>query len=118
MKLLLEAQKTDKSRLKLLDTELNSTQLNLKKLIAIQNEWNRLDDILMVERKWLDKVGVSILDLTKTTSRNYVQTLSDTQVKTIFAILCVFNVFYHIYVYRILWLYLINCILLFTERDH
>lgn len=81
MKLLLEAQKTDKSRLKQLDSELNSTQLNLKNLIAIQNEWNRLNDILTFERKWLDTVGVSILDLTKTSSKNYVQTLSDTQVK-------------------------------------
>jgi len=64
-----------------LDIELNNTQLNIKKLLSIQNEWTRLEDILTAEQKWLDEVGVSILDLTKITSTNYVQTLSNTQVK-------------------------------------
>lgn len=62
--------------------ELNNTQLNIKKLLTIQNEWTRIEDILTAEQKWLDEVGVSILDLTKITSINYVQTLSNTQVKT------------------------------------
>jgi len=57
-------------------------QLNIKKLLTIQNEWTRIEDILTAEQKWLDEVGVSILDLTKITSINYVQTLSNTQVKT------------------------------------
>lgn len=64
-----------------MDTELNNTQLNMKKLLSIQNEWTRLEDILTAEQKWLDEVGVSILDLTKITSINYIQTLSKTQVK-------------------------------------
>jgi len=63
-----------------LETELNNTQLSIKKLLSIQNEWTRLEDILTAEQKWLDEVGVSILDLTKITSINYVQTLSNTQV--------------------------------------
>lgn len=64
-----------------MDTELNNTQLNTKRLLSIQNEWTRLEHILTAEQKWLDEVGVSILDLTKITSINYVQTLSNTQVK-------------------------------------
>lgn len=52
----------------------------MKKLLYIQNEWTRLEDILTAEQKWLDEVGVSILDLTKITSINYIQTLSNTQV--------------------------------------
>jgi len=64
-----------------LDTELNNTQLNIKRLLSIQNEWTRLEHILTAEQKWLDEVGVSILDLTKITSINYVETLSNTQVK-------------------------------------
>jgi len=67
--------------IKYLDTELNNTQLNIKRLLSIQNEWSRLEHILTAEQKWLDEVGVSILDLTKITSTNYVQTLSNTQVK-------------------------------------
>lgn len=63
-----------------METELNNTQLSIKKLLSIQNEWTRLEDILTAEQKWLDEVGVSILDLTKITSINYVQTLSNTQV--------------------------------------
>lgn len=83
MKFLLETQKSDKNRMKNLDVELNNTQSNLNKLLALQNEWTRLEDILTAEQKWLDEVGVSILDLTKTTSNNYVQTLSNTQVNDI-----------------------------------
>lgn len=64
-----------------MESELNNTQLIIKKLLSIQNEWTRLEDILTAEQKWLDDVGVSILDLTKITSTNYVQTLSNTQVK-------------------------------------
>jgi len=77
----LESQKPDKNTTKYLDTELDKSQLNVKKLLSIQNEWTRLEDILMAEQKWLDEVGVSILDLTKITSINYIQTLSNTQVK-------------------------------------
>lgn len=61
--------------------ELNKTLSNLKKLQIIQNEWTRLEDILTAEQKWLDEIGISILDLTKITSNNYVHTLSNTQVK-------------------------------------
>lgn len=61
--------------------ELNITLSNLKKLQIIQNEWTRLEDILTAEQKWLDEIGISILDLTKITSNNYVHTLSNTQVK-------------------------------------
>lgn len=78
---MLESQKPDKNAIKHLDTELNTSQSNIKKLLSIQNEWTRLEDILTAEQKWLDEVGVSILDLTKITSINYVQTLSNTQVK-------------------------------------
>lgn len=77
----MESQKPDKNTTKYLDTELDKSQLNVKKLLSIQNEWTRLEDILMAEQKWLDEVGVSILDLTKITSINYIQTLSNTQVK-------------------------------------
>jgi len=77
----LESQKPDKNAIKYLDTELNKSLLNVKKLLSIQSEWTRLEDILTAEQKWLDGVGVSILDLTKITSINYVQTLSNTQVK-------------------------------------
>lgn len=69
--------------MKNLDAELNNTQSNLNTLLALQNEWTRLEDILTAEQKWLDEVGVSILDLTKTTSNNYVQMLSNTQVNDI-----------------------------------
>jgi len=81
LKFLFETQKPDKISIKKLETELNLTQLNLKQTLNIQNEWTRLGDILTVEQKWLDEVGVAILDLTKTTSNNYVQTLSNTQVR-------------------------------------
>jgi hypothetical protein len=81
LKFSLEAQKSDKINIKHLDTELNKTHLNLKKLLTIQNEWTRLEDILTAEQKWLDEIGISILDLTKITSNNYIQTLSNTQVK-------------------------------------
>lgn len=77
----MESQKPDKNAIKYLDTELNKSLLNVKKLLSIQSEWTRLEDILTAEQKWLDGVGVSILDLTKITSINYVQTLSNTQVK-------------------------------------
>lgn len=77
----MESQKPDKNAIKHLDTELNKSQLYIKKLLSIKNEWTRLEDILTAEQKWLDEVGVSILDLTKITSTNYVQTLSNTQVK-------------------------------------
>lgn len=83
MKSLLETQKTDKNIIKKLDVELNNILLNQKKLLTIQNEWTRLDDILIAEQKWLDEVGISILDLTKTTSNNYIPTLSTTQVNKI-----------------------------------
>lgn len=83
MKTLLENQKTDKNIIKKLDVELNNILLNQKKLLTIQNEWTRLDDILTAEQKWLDEVGISILDLTKTTSNNYIPTLSTTQVNKI-----------------------------------
>ncbi|XP_026810785.1 uncharacterized protein LOC113552228 [Rhopalosiphum maidis] len=79
LKTLSESQKPDKNVIKHLDVELNNTQLNIKKLLTIQNEWTRIEDILTAEQKWLDEVGVSILDLTKITSINYVQTLSNTQ---------------------------------------
>jgi len=79
LKFSLEAQKSDKINIKHLDTELNKTHLNLKKLLTIQNEWTRLEDILTAEQKWLDEIGISILDLTKITSNNYIQTLSNTQ---------------------------------------
>lgn len=81
LKFLLESQKPDKNRVKYLDTELNQTFLNQKKLLTTQNEWTRVEDILSTEQKWLDEVGVSIPDLTKTTSNNFVQTLSNTQVR-------------------------------------
>lgn len=77
---MLESQKYDKHIIKHLDLELNNTLLNLKKLLTIQNEWTRLEDILMAEQKWLDEIGLSLPDLTKTTSNNYIQTLSNTQV--------------------------------------
>lgn len=83
LKIALETQKTDKNRIKQLDTELNDNQLRLKKLLTIQNEWTRLEDVLMTEQMWLDEVGVSSLDLTKTTSKNYVETLSNTRVNKI-----------------------------------
>lgn len=63
--------------------ELNNILLNQKKLLTVQNEWTRLDDIITAEQKWLDEVGISILDLTKTTSNNYIPTLSTTQVNKI-----------------------------------
>lgn len=81
LKFSLEAQKSDKNNIKRLDTELNKIILNLKKLLTIQNEWTRLEDILTAEQKWLDEIGISTLDLTKITSNNYVQTLYNTQVK-------------------------------------
>lgn len=62
---------------------MNNILLNQKKLLTIQNEWTRLDDILTIEQKWLDEIGISILDLTKTTSNNYIPTLSTTQVNKI-----------------------------------
>lgn len=80
MKFPLETQKQDKHLLKQLDADLNNTQLNLNKLLTVQNEWTRLEDVLMTEQKWLDEVGISILDLTKTTSNNCAQFLSNTQV--------------------------------------
>lgn len=83
LKFLLETQKSDKNRIKHLDVELNNILSNLNKLLALQNEWTRLEDILTAEQKWLDEVGISILDLTKTTSNNYVQILSNTQVNEI-----------------------------------
>lgn len=66
-----------------MDTELNNTLSYQKKLLTVQHEWTRLNDTLMTEQKWLDEVGVSIPDLTKTSSNNYVQLLSNTQVKKI-----------------------------------
>lgn len=83
MKSLIETQKTDKNIVKKLDVELNGVLSIQKKLLTIQNEWTRLDDILTAEQKWLDEVGISILDLTKTTSNNYTSTLSTTQVNKI-----------------------------------
>lgn len=83
MKFLLESRKPDKNLIKNLNTELNNTLLCQKKLLTVQHEWARLDDILTAEQKWLDTVGVSIPDLTKTSSNNYVQILSNTQVKKI-----------------------------------
>lgn len=83
MKSSIETQKTDKNIVKKLDVELNGVLSIQKKLLTIQNEWTRLDDILTAEQKWLDEVGISILDLTKTTSNNYTSTLSTTQVNKI-----------------------------------
>lgn len=77
---MIESQKYDKHIIKHLDMELNNTLLNLKKLLTIQNEWARLEDILTAEQKWLDEIGLSLPDLTKTTSNNYVQILANTQV--------------------------------------
>lgn len=77
----LEAQKCEKNVVKKLDVELNNSLSSLKRLFTIQSEWSRLEEILVTEQKWLDEFGVSILDLTKTTSKNYSQTISNTQVK-------------------------------------
>lgn len=77
----LEAQKCEKNVVKKLDVELNNSLSSLKRLFTVQSEWSRLEEILVTEQKWLDEFGVSILDLTKTTSKNYSQTISNTQVK-------------------------------------
>lgn len=71
--------------------ELNSILSNQKKLFIIQNEWTRLEDILTAEQKWLDEVGISSLDLTKTTSNNYISTLSTTQVNKIYIYIIFLN---------------------------
>lgn len=84
LKFLLETKISNKNLIKNLDTELNNLLSYQKKLLTVQHEWTRLNDILMAEQKWLDEVGVSIPDLTKTSSYNYVQTLSNTQVKIIY----------------------------------
>lgn len=83
LKFLLESQKVDKNIIKSVDEELNNIQTNLKRLLTIQNEWTRLEDILTAEQKWLHKTNKCILDLTKTTSKNYDQTISQTQVNEI-----------------------------------
>lgn len=81
IKFLSETLKPDKTLTKHLDAELNNIRTNLKKLLTVQNEWTRLEDVLTDEQKWFDEIGgFSTLDLTKITSNNYVQTLSDTQV--------------------------------------
>lgn len=82
LKISLEAQKTDKSRAKQLDAELNENQLQLKKLLAIQNEWTRLENILKTEQKRMDEGAIPFFDSSKITSNNYVVTLSNLRVNT------------------------------------
>lgn len=93
LKFLLEARKPDKNLIKYLDTELNNTLLYQKKLLTVQNEWTRLNDILTAEQKWLDELNVSISDLTKASSNNYYQTLINIQVKKIYFIILYIIVF-------------------------
>lgn len=57
--------------------------LHLKKLLNIQIEWIRLENMLTFEQNWLNEIDVSILDLSSTTSNNYSQILYNTQVLTI-----------------------------------
>lgn len=94
---MLEAQKSEKNKIKHLDVQLNNTMLYLKKLLNIHIEWIRLENILTAEQKWLDEIDVSILDLSTMTSNNYSQMLYDTQVLTICNIYFLYNYLIIIY---------------------
>lgn len=89
-KILLEAQKSDKTLIKHLDVQLINIQLYLKKLLNIQNEWTRIENILTVEQKWLNEFDKSTLDIIKITSDNYFQMLCNTQVNKIFNTINIF----------------------------